>query len=86
MARSTLRLDAEKFIMDKWFRLIVEALKTQDAHPDIRRAALARAGVIAQAYLASDEVTLTEVFGSFSGFALQDGSDHKTDVVGGTGQ
>jgi hypothetical protein len=71
--------------MDKWFQLIVEALKTNDAHPDTRRAALARAGRIAQAFQGCDEATLTEVFGSFSGFALKDDSDHKANLVGGAG-
>ena len=62
--------------MDEWFKVIVNALKTKQAHPDERRLALVRAGLIAQAYSGSNNTTLTEVFGSnTSADSLQDSAN-----------
>jgi hypothetical protein len=64
---------------DKWFNAIVNALKNSKSHPDERRAAIVRAGLIAQAYAGADGETLTEVFGSdFSDNTLQDSKNHNS--------
>lgn len=49
--------------MDEWFKIIVDALKQKDAHPDIRLSAIVRAGKIAAAYEGCSEDVLSEVFG-----------------------
>jgi hypothetical protein len=69
--------------MDKWFKIIVDALKKHEAHPDERRVALVRAGQIAQAYFGCSESTLAEVFGSTTDGMLQNGSDDEI-VANGT--
>ena len=58
--------------MDEWFKLIVEAVKQKNAHPDERRSAIVRAGQIALAYAGCSDDVLAEVFGSNSSVPLRE--------------
>jgi hypothetical protein len=65
----------DKGRMDAEVKLIFEAAQKAISHPEDRRAAIIRAGLVAQAYIGLSNPLLTEVFGSEFNGAGQNHSD-----------